>query len=72
MENILLVILIAIIAGWLATRIMERRRFALIGSLLISFVGALLGSFIFQFVGIPTGGLLTDLIMAIVGAEVLL
>jgi uncharacterized membrane protein YeaQ/YmgE (transglycosylase-associated protein family) len=72
MENILLVILIAIIAGWLATCIMERRRFALIGSLLISFVGALLGSFIFQFAGIPTGGLLTDLIMAIVGAEVLL
>ncbi len=45
-------ILIGLIAGWLAGRIMKGRGFGLLGNLIVGVVGAWLGNFLFGLLGI--------------------
>ena len=65
-------IIIGIIAGWLAGKIMRGGGFGLLGDLVIGVIGALLGGFIFGQLGISAGGLIGSLVTATVGAIVLL
>jgi uncharacterized membrane protein YeaQ/YmgE (transglycosylase-associated protein family) len=63
---------IGLIAGWLARRIMDRRT-GLFRNLVAGVVGAYLGAAIFSAVGLEAqGGFLGHLIMATIGAIVLL
>jgi len=70
--NILVFLLIGIIAGWLAGKIMKGKGFGLAGNLVVGVVGALIGGFIFDAVGIVAAGFWGSLIAALVGALVLL
>jgi uncharacterized membrane protein YeaQ/YmgE (transglycosylase-associated protein family) len=65
-------IIIGIIAGWLAGKIMRGAGFGLLGDLVIGIIGALLGGFIFGQLGISAGGLAGALVTATIGAIVLL
>jgi uncharacterized membrane protein YeaQ/YmgE (transglycosylase-associated protein family) len=65
-------IIIGIIAGWLAGKIMRGGGFGLLGDLVIGVIGALLGGFIFGQLGISAGGLIGSLVTATVGAIILL
>lgn len=66
-------ILIGLVAGWLAGKLMRGKGFGVIGDIVIGIVGALLGVFLFRWVGIQIGGgLLGGLIIATIGAVVLL
>jgi uncharacterized membrane protein YeaQ/YmgE (transglycosylase-associated protein family) len=66
-------IIIGIIAGWLAGKIMRGVGFGLLGDLVIGVIGALLGGFIFGQLGISTGaGFFGSLITATIGAIILL
>jgi uncharacterized membrane protein YeaQ/YmgE (transglycosylase-associated protein family) len=65
-------IIIGIIAGWLAGKIMRGAGFGLLGDLVIGIIGALLGGFIFGQLGISAGGLVGALVTATIGAIVLL
>ena len=64
--NIIWFIIIGIVAGWLAGKIMRGAGFGLLGDLVIGIIGALLGGFIFGQLGISAGGLLGSLITATV------
>jgi len=70
--DLLLIILIGLIAGWLAGRILKERSQGLIGNLIIGVVGAIIGGYIFEIIGIPLQGYFGTLISAIVGAVILL
>jgi uncharacterized membrane protein YeaQ/YmgE (transglycosylase-associated protein family) len=71
--SILLLIVIGIVAGWLAGRIMKGKGFGLIGDLIVGVIGAFLGSWLFGLLGISLGnGILGSLITALIGALVLL
>jgi len=72
MLYLLWVVLIGILAGWLAGQITKGRGFGLLGDLIVGILGSLLGSFIFGLLGIAAYGLLGRLVMAVVGAIVLL
>jgi uncharacterized membrane protein YeaQ/YmgE (transglycosylase-associated protein family) len=72
MLYLLWVVLIGILAGWLAGQITKGRGFGLLGDLIVGILGSLLGSFIFGLLGIAAYGLLGRLVMAVVGAMVLL
>jgi uncharacterized membrane protein YeaQ/YmgE (transglycosylase-associated protein family) len=72
MLYLLWVVLIGILAGWLAGQITKGRGFGLLGDLIVGILGSLLGSFIFGLLGIFAYGLLGRLVMAVVGAIVLL
>jgi len=66
------VVLIGILAGWLAGQITKGSGFGLLGDLIVGILGSLLGSFLFGLLGIFTYGLLGRLVMAVIGAIVLL
>lgn len=65
-------LLIGLCAGWLAGSIMKGSGFGLGGNLAVGVIGAFLGGFLFRLVGLHAGGMLGSLIMATVGAVVLL
>jgi uncharacterized membrane protein YeaQ/YmgE (transglycosylase-associated protein family) len=70
--NFVWFIIIGIVAGWLAGKIMRGGGFGLLGDLVIGVIGALLGGFIFGQLGISAGGLIGSLVTATVGAIILL
>ena len=65
-------IIIGIIAGWLAGKIMRGRGFGVLGDLVIGIVGSLVGGFVFGLLGIGSYSLLGSLVVATVGAVLLL
>ena len=70
--NILLFLLIGILAGYVAGKIMKGKGFGLLGNLIVGVIGALLGGFLFSLFGLTSQGILGSLIMAVVGAVALL
>jgi uncharacterized membrane protein YeaQ/YmgE (transglycosylase-associated protein family) len=70
--SLLWFLLIGLAAGWLAGQIMKGGGFGLVGDLIVGVIGALVGGFLFGVLGIQAGGLLGSLIMATVGAVVLI
>jgi uncharacterized membrane protein YeaQ/YmgE (transglycosylase-associated protein family) len=65
-------IVIGILAGWLAGKIMRGSGFGILVDLLLGIVGAFIGGYIFALLGLAAYGLLGRLIMALVGALLLL
>jgi uncharacterized membrane protein YeaQ/YmgE (transglycosylase-associated protein family) len=66
------VVLIGILAGWLAGQITKGRGFGILGDLIVGVLGSLLGSFLFGLIGIVAYGLVGRLVLSVVGAIVLL
>jgi uncharacterized membrane protein YeaQ/YmgE (transglycosylase-associated protein family) len=65
-------LIIGVVAGWLAGKVMRGRGFGLIGDLVVGILGALVGGFLFTFLGITAYGLIGSLVTATVGAMILL
>ena len=63
---------IGIVAGWLAGQITKGSGFGLLGDLIVGVLGSLLGGFLFGLLGFGAYGLFARLLMAVVGAVVLL
>jgi uncharacterized membrane protein YeaQ/YmgE (transglycosylase-associated protein family) len=70
--DIIWFLIIGIVAGWLAGKIMRGGGFGLIGDLVVGVIGALLGGFLFGMLGLSASGLIGSLVTATVGAIVLL
>lgn len=71
-QSLLLFLLIGLVAGWLASRIMKGRGFGLIGDLIVGVVGSFIGGWLFGLLGITAGGIIGSLVTAVVGAVLLL
>ncbi|MBI2713521.1 MAG: GlsB/YeaQ/YmgE family stress response membrane protein [Rhizobiales bacterium] len=72
-ESILIILLVGLIAGWLAGLVVQGTGFGLIGDIAIGIVGALIASWLFPKLGIRLGtGLLRQIIDATIGAILLL
>lgn len=65
-------ILIGVLAGWIASKLVKGRGMGLLWDLILGIVGAILGGFVFGLLGIAAYTLLGRLVMAIVGAVLLL
>ena len=74
MDIISLIIFLAVgaLVGWLAGIIVKGRGFGVPGNITVGIVGAVLGGLLFGFLGVTTGGLLGSIVMAIIGASILL
>lgn len=70
--NIIWFLVIGLVAGWLAGKLMKGRGFGLAGNLVVGVLGAVIGGFVFGLLGVSTGGLPGQLISATVGAAILL
>jgi uncharacterized membrane protein YeaQ/YmgE (transglycosylase-associated protein family) len=72
-ESLLVIIVVGIVAGWLAGRVMEGGGFGLVGDLIVGLVGALIGDWLLPRLGIHLGiGIVALIINAFIGAVVLL
>lgn len=71
-QNLILFLVVGLVAGWLAGRIMKGKGFGLVGDLVVGVIGAFIGVWLFGLLGISSGGILGLLIAALVGALVLL
>ena len=71
-ENLLLFLVIGIVAGFLAGKIMKGAGFGLVGDLIVGVIGSFIGVSVFGLLNISSGGILGLLIAAIVGALILL
>ncbi len=65
-------LLIGLIAGWLAGKVMRGGGFGIIGDMIVGVIGALIGGWLFGVLGIGVGGLIGAIITAFVGAVILL
>jgi uncharacterized membrane protein YeaQ/YmgE (transglycosylase-associated protein family) len=72
MESVLRSLVIGAIAGWLAGSIQRGYGFGLIGNVIVGICGAVVGEYLFNLLGLWATGLLGKLLMATVGALVLL
>ena len=72
-QSLLVIILVGIVAGWLAGRVMEGGGFGLIGDLLVGLVGAFIGDWLLPRLGIHLGvGIVSEIIYSAIGAIILL
>ena len=51
-ESLLVIILVGIVAGWLAGQVMEGGGFGLIGDLIVGLIGAFIGDWLLPHLGI--------------------
>ena len=71
-ESLITLLLIGAIAGWLAGTFMKGRGFGIIGNIAIGILGAFVGGFLFDLLGLIASGFIGTVIMATLGAVVLL
>ena len=72
MNEIVYILVVGLIAGWLAGKIMKGKGYSLIGDLVVGVLGAIVGSWIFGVLGLGVYGILGSIVMALIGAMILL
>ena len=65
-------ILIGLVAGWLAGQITKGSGFGIVGDIVLGVLGAVLGGVLFNVLELPWGGLVGRLIVATIGAVLLI
>jgi uncharacterized membrane protein YeaQ/YmgE (transglycosylase-associated protein family) len=72
-ESILVILVVGIVAGWLAGKIVRGTGFGLIGDLLVGIAGAFVAGWLFPRLGIHLGtGIVEEIIFSALGAIILL
>jgi uncharacterized membrane protein YeaQ/YmgE (transglycosylase-associated protein family) len=65
-------IVIGLIAGWLAGKIMKGSGYGTLGDMLLGMVGAIVGGWIMRLLGFLGGGLIYSIVVATLGAVLLI
>jgi uncharacterized membrane protein YeaQ/YmgE (transglycosylase-associated protein family) len=72
-ESLLVILVVGLIAGWLAGQIVRGTGFGLVADMCIGIVGALIGNWLLPKLGIHIGaGIVSSIITATIGAIILL
>jgi uncharacterized membrane protein YeaQ/YmgE (transglycosylase-associated protein family) len=72
-ESLLVILVVGVVAGWLAGKIVQGTGFGIIGDLIIGVVGAFIGGWLLPQLGIQLGaGIVSAIINATIGAVLLL
>jgi len=71
MENLLVLLLVGLIAGWLTGKVMRGTGFGVIGDIIIGLLGAVIGSWLFGRLGVFPSGMIGSIIVAFIGAVIL-
>jgi uncharacterized membrane protein YeaQ/YmgE (transglycosylase-associated protein family) len=72
-ESLLVILLVGVIAGWLAGQIVRGTGFGVIGDLVVGVIGALIGDWLLPRLGVQLGvGIIALIANATIGAIVLL
>jgi uncharacterized membrane protein YeaQ/YmgE (transglycosylase-associated protein family) len=72
-EGLLVTLIIGLVAGWLAGKIVRGTGFGLIGDIIVGILGAFIAGWLFPRLGIHLGvGIVAEIISAAIGAILLL
>jgi len=72
-ENLLIILIVGLVAGWLAGQIVQGTGFGLVGDLIIGVAGAFVGGWVLPQLGVRLGpGTVAAIIDATIGALILL
>jgi uncharacterized membrane protein YeaQ/YmgE (transglycosylase-associated protein family) len=72
-QSLLIILIVGLVAGWLAGHIVRGTGFGLVADICIGIIGALIGSWLLPHLGIHLGrGIIADIVSATIGAVVLL
>ena len=73
LQGLIWFLLVGLIAGWLAGKVMRGGGFGVVGDMIVGVIGALIGGWLFGVLGIGVGlGIIGAIITAFVGAVILL
>jgi uncharacterized membrane protein YeaQ/YmgE (transglycosylase-associated protein family) len=72
MNSILMVLVVGLLAGWLAGKIQKGKGFGVAGDLVVGVLGSVFGTWLFGQLGFTAYGFAGNLVMAVVGALVIL
>jgi uncharacterized membrane protein YeaQ/YmgE (transglycosylase-associated protein family) len=65
-------IIVGLIAGWLAGKLMSGGGYGIIADTILGMLGAIVGGWVFRSLGVfPEGGLIASILVALVGAVIL-
>lgn len=68
MDNLLWLILVGLIAGWITGLLVKGEGYGIVGDIILGIVGAVVGGWVFQLLGITVYGTLGTIVMAVIGA----
>jgi uncharacterized membrane protein YeaQ/YmgE (transglycosylase-associated protein family) len=72
-HSLLVILIIGIVAGWLAGKVVRGGGFGLIGDLVVGILGAFIASWLFPRFGVHIGtGIAAEIVYAALGAIILL
>jgi len=72
-QSLLVIIIVGLVAGWLAGQLIRGGGFGLIGDLIVGLIGAFIGDWLLPRLGIHLGvGIVALIVNAFIGAVVLL
>lgn len=72
-ETLIVYLIVGLVAGFLASRVVRGGGFGVIGDIIVGLVGAVIGGWLFGRLGLLSGsGLLGSIVTAFVGAVLLL
>lgn len=72
-EDLLVILFVGLVAGWLAGKVVRGTGFGIIGDIVVGIAGALVASFLFPKLGIRLGtGLVSEIVYSAIGAVILL
>ncbi len=72
LEQLLILLVVGALAGWIAGLILRRRGFGVVGNLVIGVLGSFLGRWVLGVLGFGVHGQVAALVTAILGAVFLL
>jgi len=64
-------IVVGLIAGWLAGKVMKGRGYGLVVDIVLGILGGIVGGFVFSLLGLHAGTTLGQIVVAFVGAVIL-
>lgn len=70
--NFIWYIIIGLLAGFVAGKLMRGGGFGLLVNLIVGLIGGVLGGWVFGLLGITAGGILGSLVTSVIGAVLLL
>jgi uncharacterized membrane protein YeaQ/YmgE (transglycosylase-associated protein family) len=73
LESLIILIVVGLVAGWLAGLITQGGGFGLIGNIVVGIVGAFIGFYLLQYMNVPLApGFVGVILTATLGAVILL
>ncbi|HKE33730.1 MAG TPA: GlsB/YeaQ/YmgE family stress response membrane protein [Candidatus Acidoferrum sp.] len=71
MEGLLYTVIVGLIAGWLAGQVMKGGGYGALVDIILGILGGILGGWLFGVLGLHAGGLIGRIVVAFVGAVIL-